>query len=151
MTATFTHKKSNLARFIDTFSLRLTFEDGSVKVERLDEAAPDPDKEPTAKEKMLASWRELKKATCSEVATHATLELKTVWNNVSDLCTAGKLQKTDEKKNKETVYASTPDSRSYTGSGSEDQNPMICRENTKIGIRGLKPLLFRTLTPLWPW
>jgi DNA polymerase-1 len=124
VTVTFTHRKANMSRILEPFSLRLTFEGESVKVEKLDAALPDPDHKPTTKDKMVAAWLELGEATCSVVAEHADLKIKTVWNLVGELCETGWIHDTGNKDDTEPIYAfgpgEDPDNRDQ---GDEGQGP----------------------------
>ena len=117
MTATFTHKKHNLSRGLDPFSLRLTFGDEKVTVEKLEEAEPDPDKQPTAREKVLEAWEEMGEGTSSAAAKIAGLEVKTVRNQVTDLVASGKLEDTGRKDGKEHIYVFRPDPDTTKGRG----------------------------------
>jgi hypothetical protein len=104
---TFTHKKNNFGRMVDKFTLVLTFgavsEGGRINfkqrvtVYREDHARPDPDREPTVKERVQKAWAELGEATAAQVAEYSEIPLKSVKNAATELKSEGALEDTGRK------------------------------------------------------
>jgi hypothetical protein len=134
MTATLTHKKHNFTELLDDFSVCMNFSseyNGSIAVNRLDEALPDPDREPTAEEKVLAAIKEKGNATFKEAATIAEVPEKTAENLVSGLVKDGKLVDTGEKRDRTRVVSLTPASQPYYGSGSGSEEEITPESATE--------------------
>src|SRR5215212_4564361 len=149
MTATFTHKKHNLSRSLDPFSLRLTFGDEKVTVEKLEEAEPDPDKQPTAREKVLAAWEEMGEGTSSAGAKVAGIEVKTVRNQVTDLVASDKLEDTGRKDGKEHIYVFRPGPNPNKGPGRNEKPPLAYSLiSDGLGLAGVVKEVSRSTGPV---
>jgi hypothetical protein len=97
ITATFRHTKNNFGPTDDEFSVDVTFRPGKIEVEQRDEAIPNPDRQPTSEELVMAGFEELGKATSERIEKHTGLATKTVRNAITDLKKSGKLEPTGEK------------------------------------------------------
>jgi hypothetical protein len=115
VTATFTHKKNNFGRKESDFSLKVAFEGDVVTIERLSQALPNPDRQPTIKERVLKAVEELGRATAETVANKTGIEKKTVQNAFTDLLKEDALKDTGEKQNKNRIVI--PHSRTTKGTG----------------------------------
>jgi hypothetical protein len=103
ITATFTHKKNNFGWKEEDFSLKLVFEEGRTTVERLDAPMPNPDREPSKKDLVLAAVEELGRATAEMVAKSTGIALQTVRNSISELLAEGALRDTGERQNRSRI------------------------------------------------
>jgi DNA polymerase-1 len=125
---TFSHRKANLGRRLDPFTLEIQFADENVTVSRKGEPNPDPDVQPTARDLIVAGLKEIGRGTCEDIAaTDEQLEVKTVRNSIKDLVKRGLAEDTGEKRGREKVYATpaagedsdeNPDPNTTKGSGS---------------------------------
>jgi biotin operon repressor len=104
LTTTFTHKKTNFGRKVDTFSLLIRFGDGCITVERTKEPVADPDHEPSKKERVFAAVEELGQATSEAVAAETGIAVQTVRNSITELERDGLLVDTGEKEGRFRVY-----------------------------------------------
>src|SRR5215211_8458721 len=104
LTTTFTHKKTNFGRKVDTFSLLIRFGDGCITVERTKEPVADPDHEPSKKERVFAAVEELGRATSEAVAAETGIAVQTVRNSITELERDGLLVDTGEKEGRFRVY-----------------------------------------------
>ncbi len=115
ITATFTHKKNNFGWRENDFSLKLVFGEGRTTVERLEAPMPNPDREPSKKDQVLAAVEELGRATAETVSRATGIDLKTVQNAVTELLRVGALRDTGEKEGRYRVVI--PHSRTTKGTG----------------------------------
>jgi len=110
ITATFRHTKNNFGPKDDEFSVDVAFTLGKITVRQLDEALPNPDREPTSEERVLAAFKELGEATSERIEQHTGLPTKTVRNAITDLKKSGTLKPTGEKDGRYPVLRShSPD------------------------------------------
>jgi DNA polymerase-1 len=117
---TFSHRKANLGRRLDPFTLEIQFADENVTVRRKGEPNPDPDVQPTARDLIVAGLKEIGRGTCEDIAeTAEQLEVKTVRNSIKDLVERGLAEDTGEKRGREKVYA-TP---AEPAGEDSDENP----------------------------
>jgi hypothetical protein len=107
LTATFMHRKNNFGPRLDDFSLKLTFGDEQVKVERLKEAVPNPDREPSKKEQVYEAIKAMGRATAETVSNKTGINPQTVRNAFSELQHEGCIEDTGEKANRYHVFVVT--------------------------------------------
>jgi hypothetical protein len=126
MTATFTHKKNNFGGKEDDFSLKVVFKEGRTTVERLDATIPNPDREPSKKERVFEAIEEMGPTTAETVADETGINLQTVRNSISELLSEGLLVDTGEKENRSRIVAthSHPTKGTGTGTSAEDDGGM---------------------------
>jgi hypothetical protein len=139
LTATFTHKKTNFGPKVEDFSLKLVFAAERIEVGRLDEAVPNPDKEPSKKEQVLDAVAEMGKATAESAARRTGLNLKTVQNAITDLLREGLLTDTGKKEGKSRIVIPHSLTTQGTGTGMKQeavysrQTPSANGENKSNG------------------
>jgi hypothetical protein len=121
LTTTFTHRKTNFGPKVPAFSLRLLFGGGRVKVERLEEAVPNPDRGPSKKEQVFEAVEELGRATAETVARKTGISLQTVRNAVSELVSEGALKDTGEKQGRSRIVVTHSQTTKGTGTGTKAQ------------------------------
>jgi len=151
MTATFRHKKHNMSPPLDDFSLRLTFAGDEVRVEKLDVAEADPDKQPTSREKILLAWEEIGEGTASTVAQITDINLKTVRNHIPELVESELLEDTGRKDKREAVYSFVPGPipTKGTGTGTNEKPPSTHRLiDTNEGLLDLADEVSRSTEPV---
>jgi AAA domain len=115
VTATFTHKKNNFGWKERDFSVKVVFEKGHITVDLLNVAVPNPDREPTVKERVLEAVKELGRCTAETVAEKTAIEKKSVQNAFTDLISEEALQDTGEKQRRSRIVI--PHSRTTKGTG----------------------------------
>ncbi len=115
ITATFTHKKNNFGWKEKDFSLKIAFEEGRTTVERLEAAVPNPDREPSKKDRVLRAVEELGRATADTVSRKTGIDLKTVQNAFTELLRVGAIGDTGEKQGRYRIVI--PHSRTTKGMG----------------------------------
>lgn len=121
ITATFTHKKNNFGWKEEEFSLRVGFSEGSATVERLEKAIPNPDREPSNKEKVLEAFEELGHTTAEKVSEKTGISLSTVRNCATDLLREGALEDTGEKQDRSRILVTHSRTTKGTGTGTTDE------------------------------
>ncbi len=121
ITATFTHKKNNFGWKERDFSLKVVFGNGKTTVERLEAAVPNPDREPSKKEKVLEAVEELGRATAEMVARATGIGLQTVRNSISELLSEGALKDTGEKQGRSRIVVTHSRTTKGTGTGTTAQ------------------------------
>jgi len=121
LTTTFTHRKTNFGPKVPAFSLKLLFGGGRVKVERLEEAVPSPDRGPSKKEQVFEALEELGRATAETVARKTGISLQTVRNAVSELVSEGALKDTGEKQGRSRIVVTHSQTTKGTGTGTKAQ------------------------------
>jgi hypothetical protein len=121
LTATFTHKKTNFGPKVDDFSLKLVFGAEGIEVTRLADAIPNPDKEPSKKEQVLATVEELERATAEMVQKATGITLQTVRNAISELVSEGALVDTGEKSGRSRIVVTHSHTTQGTGTGTNEQ------------------------------
>jgi hypothetical protein len=121
VTTTFTHKKNNFGWKEPDFSLKVAFEDGRIGVERLSQAEPNPDREPSKKEQVLEAIEELGRATAETVARKTGISLQTVRNSISELLSEGALVDTGEKQGRSRIVVTHSQHTKGTGTGTKAQ------------------------------
>jgi hypothetical protein len=131
LTTTFTHRKTNFGPKVPPFSLKLVFGSGRVQVEKLSEAVPNPDKEPSKKDQVLAAVEELGRATSETVANKTGINPLTVRNAISSLLQEGALQDTGEKQGSFRVVATHSHTTKGAGAGAKAQGG--CSHGTPRG------------------
>jgi hypothetical protein len=104
LTATYTHKKTNFGPKVDDFSLKLVFGAGRIEVARLEEAVPNPDKQPSKKELVLAALKELGRGTSETVANKTGIPKQTVRNAISELVHEGEVVDSGKKQGRFTIF-----------------------------------------------
>ncbi len=100
---TFTHKKNNFGWKEDDFSLKVTFGEDRIEVERLLRAEANPEREPSKKELVLEAVEGMGRATAELVADETGINLTTVRNSISTLVSEGVLVDTGEKKDRSRI------------------------------------------------
>jgi len=121
LTTTFTHRKTNFGPKVPAFSMKLLFGGGRVKVERLEEAVPNPDRGPSKKEQVFEAVEELGRATAETVARKTGISLQTVRNAVSELVSEGALKDTGEKQGRSRIVVTHSQTTKGTGTGTKAQ------------------------------
>lgn len=121
LTATFTHKKNNFGWKERDFSLKVVFGKGKTTVERLEASVPNPDREPSKKEKVLESVGDLGRATAEMVARATGIGLQTVRNSISELLSEGALRDTGEKQGRSRIVVTHSHTTKGTGTGTTAQ------------------------------
>lgn len=121
LTATFTHRKTNFGPKVPAFSLKLLFGGGRVKVERLEEAVPNPDRGPSKKEQVFEAVEELGRATSATVANKTGINELTVRNALSTLVREGELKDTGEKQGRYSIVATHSHTTKGPGPGAKAQ------------------------------
>jgi hypothetical protein len=121
LTATFTHKKTNFGPKVNDFSLKLVFGAEGIEVTRLADAIPNPDKEPSKKEQVLATVEELERATAEMVQKATGITLQTVRNAISELVSEGALVDTGEKSGRSRIVVTHSHTTQGTGTGTNEQ------------------------------
>ncbi len=122
ITATFTHKKNNFGWKEKDFSLKIAFEEGRTTVERLEAAVPNPDREPSKKDRVLRAVEELGRATADTVSRKTGIDLKTVQNAFTELLRVGALGDTGEKQGRYRVVIPHSRTTKGTGTGTTDED-----------------------------
>jgi RecA-family ATPase len=120
LTATFTHKKNNFGWKEKDFSLKIVFEEGRYTVERLEEAVPSPDREPSKKERVFETVEDLGRATAEMVAKETGIALQTVRNSISELLSEGELRDTGDKVKRSRIVVTHSHTTKGTGTGTKD-------------------------------
>jgi hypothetical protein len=113
--ATFTHKKNNFGWKEKDFTIEVAFEEERIEVKRLPMAEPNSDHQPSKKEQVFATIKEMGRATAEGVRDKTGLELKTVRNAITDLVGEGALKDTEEKEGRSRIVV--PGSRPTKGTG----------------------------------
>jgi hypothetical protein len=121
VTTTFTHKKNNFGWKEPDFSLKVTFEDDRIGVERLSQAQPNPDREPSKKELVFKAVEELERATAETVQRKTGINLQTVRNAISELVSEGTLRDTGEKQGRSRIVVTHSQPTKGTGTGTTAQ------------------------------
>jgi AAA domain len=121
LTTTFTHRKTNFGPKVPAFSLKLVFGGGRVKVEKLEEAIPNPDRAPSKKEQVFEAVEELGRVTAEAVARKTGISLQTVRNAVSELVSEGALKDTGEKQGRSRIIVTHSQTTKGTGTGTKAQ------------------------------
>jgi hypothetical protein len=129
ITATFTHKKNNFGWREKDFSVKLVFGEGRTTVERLEAPMPNPDREPSKKERVLEAVGELGRATAETVQNKTGISLQTVRNSISELLTEGALADTGEKQNRSRIVVTHSHTTKGTGTGTKDADLFQDPEN----------------------
>jgi hypothetical protein len=124
ITATFTHKKNNFGWKEKDFSLKVLFEEGCITSERLQEAVPSPDREPSKKEQVLEAIEELGRATAEMVTQKTGITLQTVRNSISELLVEGALKDTGDKQNRSRIVVTHSHTTKGTGTGTTQETPV---------------------------
>jgi hypothetical protein len=132
ITATFTHKKNNFGWKERDFSLKVVFEEGRTMVERLEAPVPNPDREPSKKERVLEAVEELGRVTADTVARKTGIDLKTVQNAFTELLRVGALRDTGEKQGRYRVVIPHSQPTKGTGTGTTDEEAS-CSHGTPLG------------------
>ena len=122
ITATFTHKKNNFGWKERDFSLKVVFEEGRTTVERLEEAMPNPDREPSKKLRVFEAVEELGRATAEMVAQKTGINLKTVRNSFSELLSEGTLRDTGDKQDRSRIVVTHYHTTQGTGTGTREKD-----------------------------
>jgi hypothetical protein len=122
VTATFTHKKNNFGWKEKDFSIRVVFEKEQTTVERLKEAVPSPDREPSKKEQVLEAVEELGRATAETVARKTGITLQTVRNSISELLSEGVLRDTGDKQGRSRIVVTHSHATRGAGTGTKDED-----------------------------
>lgn len=122
ITATFTHKKNNFGWKEKDFSLKVVFEEGRTTVERLEEAMPNPDREPSKKERVFEAVEELGRATAEMVAQKTGINLQTVRNSFSELLSEGALRDTGDKQDRSRIVVTHYHTTKGTGTGTRESD-----------------------------
>jgi hypothetical protein len=107
ITATFRHTKNNFGPKVDEFSVDVKFGIDRITFERLEEAIPNPDREPTSDDHVLDALEELGKATAPQLIEHTAMKDSTVRNAVTRLAKEGKIEPTGEKDGRAPYYQRT--------------------------------------------
>jgi RecA-family ATPase len=121
VTATFTHKKNNFGWKERDFSLKVVFGIGKTTVERLEAPVPNPDREPSKKEKVFEAVEELGRATAEMVARATGISLQTVRNSISELLSEGALRDTGDKQGRSRIVVTHSHTTKGTGTGTKAQ------------------------------
>jgi len=137
--ATFTHKKNNFGWKEKDLTLRVVFEEESISVERLPEAEPNPDIEPSAREKVFKAVEEIGRATAEMVRDKTGMKLTTVRNAISSLLNEGELKDTGDKQGRSRIVVTHYQSTKGAGTGVTPEIPVSF---------GLQPGEKSTLTEL---
>ncbi len=132
ITATFTHKKNNFGWKERDFSLKVVFGEGKTTVERLEAPVPNPDREPSKKERVLEAVGELERATAEMVARATGIGLQTVRNSISELLSEGALRDTGEKQGRSRIVVTHSRTTKGTGTGTTDEEA-VCSHGTPEG------------------
>jgi hypothetical protein len=132
ITATFTHKKNNFGWKEKDFSLKVAFGKEKITVERLEEAVPNPDREPSKKDLVLRAVEELGRATAETVARHTGIDLKTVQNAFTELLRVGALGDTGTKQGRYRVVIPHSQPTKGTGTGTSEKEA-VCSHGTPEG------------------
>jgi hypothetical protein len=140
ITATFTHKKNNFGWKEKDFSLKVLFEEGSLTVERLVEAEPNPDIEPSAKEKVLKAVEELGRATAETVRDETDMKLTTVRNAIASLLKDDELIDTGDKQGRSRIVVTHSQSTKVTGTGTKQKTPASFLAQEGEGVTDLAVL-----------
>ena len=121
ITATFTHKKNNFGWKENDFSLKVAFEKERTTVERLEAPMPNPDREPSKKERVFEAVEELGSTTAETVAQKTGITLQTVRNSISELLSEGALRDTGDKQNRSRIVVTHSHTTKGTGTGTTAQ------------------------------
>src|SRR5829696_7475530 len=132
LTTTFNHKKTNFGPKVPDFSLKLIFGDENIKVVRLAEAVPNPEREPTIKEQVLEAVNKLGKATAQTVVTKTALNLKSVQNAISELVREEELIDTGEKEDGFRIVI--PHSHTTQGTGTGTSNIRVMNGTSEADL-----------------
>ncbi len=116
-TVTFTHKKNNFGWKEEDFSLKIIFDGDRITVDRLENAVPNPDREPSKKELVFAAVEDLGRATAETVQNKTGINLQTVRNAISELVGEGDLVDTGEKQGRSRIVITHSQSTQGTGTG----------------------------------
>ena len=117
VSTTFTHKKNNFGQKEEDFTLKVSFGDGRIEVERLAQAEPNPDREPSKKEQVFMAVEDLGRATAETVARKTGFALSTVRNSISELVAEGALVDTGDKQGRSRIVVTHSQSTQGTGTG----------------------------------
>ncbi len=131
ITATFTHKKNNFGWKERDFSLKVVFGEGKTTVERLEAPVPNPDREPSKKERVLEAVGELERATAEMVARATGIGLQTVRNSISELLSEGALRDTGDKQGRSRIVVTHYQPTKGTGTGTT-QEEASCPHGTPL-------------------
>jgi hypothetical protein len=119
LTTTFSHKKTNFGPKVGDFSLKLVFGAGKIEVSRLADAVPNPDKQPSKKERVCEAVEELGRATAEEVHQATGINLQTVRNAISELIAEGALADTGDKAGRSRIVVTHSHTTKGTGTTAE--------------------------------
>jgi hypothetical protein len=119
LTTTFSHKKTNFGPKVGDFSLKLVFGTGKIEVSRLADAVPNPDKQPSKKERVCEAVEELGRATAEEVHQATGINLQTVRNAISELIAEGALADTGDKAGRSRIVVTHSHTTKGTGTTAE--------------------------------
>lgn len=136
ITATFTHKKNNSGWKERDFSLKVVFEEGCTTVEGLEEPVPNPDREPSKKELVLAAVEKLGRASADTVSRETGIDLKTVQNAFTELLRVDALKDTGEKQNRSRIVIPHSRTTRGTGTGMTENGEVLTLEACVHGQEG---------------
>jgi RecA-family ATPase len=117
VSTTFTHKKNNFGRKEEDFTLKVSFGNGRIEVERLEQAEANPDREPSKKEQVFMAVEDLGRATAETIARKTGFALSTVRNSISELLAEGDLVDTGEKQGRSRIVVTHSQSTKGAGTG----------------------------------
>ncbi len=127
--ATFTHKKNNFGWKEKDFSLKVSFGEGRTTVERLEAPIPNPDREPSKKERVLEAVEDLGRATAETVQKKTGIPLPTVRNSITELLSEGALRDTGEKQNRSRIVVTHSRTTKGTGTGTKGEGGGLFQED----------------------
>ncbi len=107
----------------------LSFGEGRTTVERLEAPIPNPDREPSKKERVLEAVEDLGRATAETVQKKTGIPLPTVRNSITELLSEGALRDTGEKQNRSRIVVTHSRTTKGTGTGTKGEGGGLFQED----------------------